>query len=184
MTTSAIYIETDAGRNVAGYAHIVAHIGFVNLDEMRAKFTYSDASSVPYGACKFAVSVRCQLGGGDDHGGSYAKPYAIRYVIDPRDYSDGVELGRMAGLAKVESKLQKALAKVADTIGQPESFEDHVLALFLATKPELVITAKGRDWTTPDTTQAATADKVRQLVRHALADVMTKLYPQRDADTA
>ena len=184
MNTSAIYIQHDTGN---GYGHVIATIGSFDMETTTPRFDFIDASC-SYGQ-GWSVRVACQIGSGIDRDratdASCRKPYAIRYCIDPRSAYDGIELGRLAALAKVESKLQRALAKVAITIGEPESFEDHVLALFLACKPSLIVTRKGRDWTERDATDTATADRVRQAVRHAIADITRKLYPNTaDAESA
>lgn len=175
MTTSAIYIQSDTSN---GYAHIQAHIGNIDHDESAPRFNYIDASC-NYGE-GWSVSLRCQLGSGVDRPEDYtSKPYAIQFLIDPRASYGGLELNHVATLAKASAKIQRALAKVAAAIGEPESFEDHALALFLACKPELLVTRKGRDWTERDATTVATADNVRQAIRHELSSQISKLYPNK-----
>lgn len=168
---SAIYVSHDS-RN--GYGHVRITVGCLDMNERAPMFRYIDASA-DYGQ-DWCLSLSCQIGGGGDTERRYQLPYAVKFAIDPRGMSEGVELGRMAALAKVEARVQRALAKVAAKLGAPESFEDHALHLFLATRPAYLITEK-RHWTDGDRYVQATADEFRQQVRRAVRDVRAALYP-------
>ena len=174
--TSAIYIT---GRTDGGYGHINAYIGSIDLDEARPAFRYVTADSDRY-LNGWSFSVTCQIGSGTDNDcDKYSRqrdPYAIRIGIDCRSMGDAVEIDRMPTLAKAAAKLRKALDKVADQIGRPETLEDHILALYLATKPERMITETGGHLSASDKHAPATADGVRQAVRHALSDVKRQLF--------
>lgn len=182
MTTPAIYIASGIE---FGYGHIYVNIGSIDLDERTPAFHYVSSDCDSFYGTRWQFVLACQIGSGNDRSEreypAQREPYAIRYLIDPRSSSHGVDIEQMATLAKATAKLQRALVKVAASIGAPETFEDHALALFLATKPQLLVTKKGRDWTERDATTAATADKVRQAVRHAIADIKTKLFPSTDS---
>ena len=179
MTTSAIYIQSEIDY---GYGHVYVNIGSIDLDERTPAFHYVSQDCSAFYGVRYQFLLSCQIGSGNDRSEreypAQREPYAINYLIDPRACSRGIDIAQMATLAKATAKLQRSLAKVAAKIGEPESFEDHALALFLATKPQLLVTKKGRDWTERDATTDATADKVRQAVRHAVADIKTKLFPE------
>ena len=175
--TPAIYVSHDIAN---GYAHVHVRVGSLDMDERNPRFRYVDAAA-DYGR-EHCFGLTCQIGSGNDRSEReyphQREPYAIRYTIDPRDYQDGVQLSRMPALAKAAARLERRLAKVAGAIGTPETFEDHAVALYLATKPERIVTRKAVDWQEADKHAPCSADAVRQAVRHALADIRAKLYPE------
>ena len=179
--SSAIYIKHE---DAHGYGHIYVYIGCIDTEERRPVFRYVTAEADRTYGDGWSFVLSCQIGSGRDLDGDYPhqrEPYAIRIGIDPRGYSDSVEIDRMPALAKHAAKLRRDLDRVAARIGTPSTFEDHAIALFLATKPERLITRKGSYWDESDQHTDATADAVRQAVRHALAEIKRALGYVTDA---
>ena len=178
--TSAIYLRHDSAH---GYGHVYVTIGSIDTEERRPCFRYVTAEAYRTYGDGWSFVLSCQIGSGTDTAQSpdHREPYAIRVGIDPRGYTDSVEIDRMPALAKHAAKLRRDLDRVAARIGTPATFEDHAIALFLATKPELLVTVKASHWDASDQYAAATADAVRQAVRHALADVKRALSYVTDA---
>lgn len=178
--TSAIYIRHDSAH---GYGHVYAYIGCIDTEERRPCFKYVTAEANRTYGDGWSFVLSCQIGSGTDMAQSadHREPYAIRVGIDPRGYSDSVEIDRMPALAKHAAKLRRDLDRVAARIGTPATFEDHAIALFLATKPALLVTRKASHWDASDEYADATADSVRQAIRRAVNAVKRELGYVTDA---